>query len=158
MMLLSTSAKPSNKAIGRGRQGTFRTASPPISQLGQDSSSPIYWRRGLSTRRLRDRMYSELIRDARRRRHRLNANKSLEETLDLFAASSTMFAQPIPARDPGPHQSHSHQGAHQGECTNVSGARCSITAAIRRLPARCWPLPRRWRRILDYLVTTPGCR
>ena len=92
----------------------------------------------------------------------MNDNKSLEETLDLFAAGvDDVVRKPVHVREilarikaiRGRVQTKS-----ETEGTSVGSVRVFFDGRDPEVAGDVLPLPRRERRILEYLVSTRGCR
>ena len=89
----------------------------------------------------------------------MNDNKSLDETLDLFAAGvDDVVRKPVHVRE-----ILARIKAIRAACTSAGGnGRRRHARVLRRARSRgageVLPLPRRERRILEYLVNNKGCR
>jgi DNA-binding response OmpR family regulator len=90
----------------------------------------------------------------------MNDNKSLEETLDLFAAGvDDVVRKPIHVREILARiKAIRGRAQAKSEGTNVGPLRVFYDGRDPEVAGEVLPLPRRERRILEYLVSTKGCR
>jgi DNA-binding response OmpR family regulator len=90
----------------------------------------------------------------------MNDNKSLEETLDLFAAGvDDVVRKPIHVREILARiKAIRGRVQKKAEGTNVGPVRVFYDGRDPEVAGDVMPLPRRERRILEYLVSTKGCR
>ncbi len=90
----------------------------------------------------------------------MNDNKSLEETLDLFAAGvDDVVRKPVHVREILARiKAIRGRAQKKSEGTNVGPVRVFYDGRDPEVAGNALPLPRRERRILEYLVSTKGCR